>query len=55
MSAIGLVTPPAGRRIAEIPIMFTERVAGESKMSPEIVLEALREVPRLRSTDPRPA
>lgn len=31
----------AGRRIVEIPIVFTERAAGRSKMSARIALEAL--------------
>ncbi len=38
----------AGLRIAEVPITFRERVHGRSKLSPWIVLEALRTVPRLR-------
>jgi dolichol-phosphate mannosyltransferase len=38
----------AGFRIAEVPITFRERVHGHSKLSPWIVLEALRTVPRLR-------
>lgn len=37
-----------GYQLAEIPITFTERTAGESKMSPAIALEAMREVPGLR-------
>ena len=37
-----------GLRIAEVPITFRERVHGRSKLSPWIVLEALRTVPRLR-------
>ena len=31
-----------------MPIVFTERVAGQSKMGSAIVLEALRAVPALR-------
>jgi dolichol-phosphate mannosyltransferase len=38
----------AGFRVAEVPITFTERVAGKSKMSGAIALEALRQVPALR-------
>ena len=38
----------AGFRIAEIPITFTERRAGGSKMSRGIVLEAIWRVPALR-------
>ena len=30
-----------GGRIVEVPISFTDRVAGESKMSSRIVVEAL--------------
>jgi dolichol-phosphate mannosyltransferase len=37
-----------GCQIAEIPITFTERIAGVSKMAPGIALEAMREVPRMR-------
>lgn len=37
-----------GWQIAEIPITFTERIAGVSKMAPGIALEAVMEVPRLR-------
>jgi dolichol-phosphate mannosyltransferase len=35
-------------RVVEVPITFRERVAGQSKMSTNIVFEALRTVPRLR-------
>ena len=38
----------AGARIAELPIVFTERVGGVSKMSRNIALEAALAVPRLR-------
>lgn len=38
----------AGFRVAEVPITFTERVRGQSKMSKAIVLEAATRVPRLR-------
>jgi dolichol-phosphate mannosyltransferase len=38
----------AGARIIEIPITFRERVAGASKMSSRIALEALRGVPAMR-------
>lgn len=36
----------AGGSVVEVPITFTERVAGHSKMSRRIVLEALVSVPR---------
>lgn len=38
----------AGHRVREIPITFTERTQGESKMSRRIVVEAAALVPRLR-------
>ena len=38
----------AGFQITEVPIIFPDRVAGESKMSPEIVVEAARMVWQLR-------
>jgi dolichol-phosphate mannosyltransferase len=38
----------AGARIVEVPIVFHERVAGNSKMSTRIALEALRGVPAMR-------
>jgi dolichol-phosphate mannosyltransferase len=38
----------AGFRVREIPITFSERRAGQSKMSRRIVLEAIWLVPRLR-------
>ncbi len=37
-----------GFRVVEIPITFTDRTAGESKMSHDIVLEAATLVPRIR-------
>jgi dolichol-phosphate mannosyltransferase len=37
-----------GFRVAEVPIVFTDRELGESKMSGAIVLEAATLVPRLR-------
>lgn len=43
-----------GFRIAEVPIVFTERRSGASKMSSRIVAEALLRVPALRSTTLRP-
>lgn len=43
----------AGFRIVEIPITFTERGAGASKMGGTIVLEALWSVPRWALTGPR--
>jgi len=46
-----------GFRVVEVPIMFTERRAGQSKMTRAIVLEAAWMVPALRRTPPggRPA
>ena len=38
----------AGFRVKEIPIVFRERRAGESKMDARIALEAVRKVPALR-------
>jgi dolichol-phosphate mannosyltransferase len=38
----------AGFRVAEVPIVFTDREAGRSKMSRMIVLEAVARVPALR-------
>jgi dolichol-phosphate mannosyltransferase len=38
----------AGYRVIEIPIVFSEREAGGSKMSRAIVLEAVAKVPELR-------
>ena len=38
----------AGYRVIEIPIVFSEREAGGSKMSRAIVLEAIAKVPELR-------
>jgi dolichol-phosphate mannosyltransferase len=38
----------AGFRVVEIPIVFTDREAGRSKMSRGIVLEAIGRVPALR-------
>ena len=38
----------AGFRVTEIPITFTERRVGGSKMSRRIVLEAIWRVPALR-------
>ncbi len=37
-----------GGRVAEVPIVFEDRVAGQSKMSSGIVLEAVWKVPALR-------
>jgi dolichol-phosphate mannosyltransferase len=37
-----------GSRVVEIPIVFSEREAGKSKMSRAIVLEAVAKVPALR-------
>jgi dolichol-phosphate mannosyltransferase len=38
----------AGFRVKEVPIIFTERERGESKMSRRIMLEAITMIPRLR-------
>jgi dolichol-phosphate mannosyltransferase len=43
----------AGFRVAEVPITFRERRAGQSKMSWRIALEAVWLVPALRLTRPR--
>jgi dolichol-phosphate mannosyltransferase len=37
-----------GCRVVEVPIVFSEREAGKSKMSRAIVLEAMAKVPALR-------
>jgi dolichol-phosphate mannosyltransferase len=37
-----------GGRVVELPITFTDRTLGHSKMSRSIVIEAVREVPALR-------
>jgi dolichol-phosphate mannosyltransferase len=42
-------TRRAGFRVVEVPIVFTERDVGHSKMSGRIVLEALWKVPVLRA------
>jgi dolichol-phosphate mannosyltransferase len=41
-------TLEAGFRVREIPIVFSERRRGESKMSRRIMLEAITMIPRLR-------
>ena len=41
-----------GFRVVEVPIMFTERRAGQSKMTRAIVMEAAWMVPALRRTPP---
>jgi dolichol-phosphate mannosyltransferase len=38
----------SGKRAVELPIVFTDRVAGDSKLSHHIMLEAVRVVWRLR-------
>lgn len=38
----------AGKSVQEVPIFFTERRAGESKMSPHIAIEAALKVPGLK-------
>jgi dolichol-phosphate mannosyltransferase len=40
-----------GLRVVEVPITFTDRAAGQSKMSSRIVLEAVVRVLRWRATD----
>jgi dolichol-phosphate mannosyltransferase len=42
-----------GFRVREVPIVFTDRRVGQSKMSRRIVLEAMWMVPRLRAGGPR--
>lgn len=42
----------AGFRVVEVPIVFTDRRAGTSKMSAQIALEAMWLVPRLRGWSP---
>jgi dolichol-phosphate mannosyltransferase len=37
-----------GFTVVEVPIVFTDRTAGQSKMSRAIFLEAVRKVPQLR-------
>ena len=37
-----------GFTVAEVPIVFTDRTAGQSKMTRAILLEAVRKVPQLR-------
>lgn len=45
----------AGFRVVEVPIVFSEREVGHSKMSRRIVLEAIWMVPRLRMSKTRHA
>ena len=45
----------AGFRVVEIPIVFSDRVAGGSKMGKRIVLEAIWKVPALRLGRWRPS
>jgi dolichol-phosphate mannosyltransferase len=40
----------AGFRVREVPIVFTDRTSGTSKMSARIAMEAIWLVPRLRKT-----
>jgi dolichol-phosphate mannosyltransferase len=42
-----------GFKVTEVPIVFTDRAAGASKMSWQIALEAMRLVPSLRRERPR--
>ena len=44
-----------GFTISEIPIIFSDRTAGTSKMSSRIALEAMLRVPSIRRQTPRPA
>jgi dolichol-phosphate mannosyltransferase len=44
----------AGFRVVEVPIVFTDREVGGSKMSKAIVLEAVWKVPALRLAKVRP-
>jgi dolichol-phosphate mannosyltransferase len=43
----------AGFRVTEVPIVFSDRTVGTSKMSSRIALEAMLLVPELRRTDGR--
>lgn len=43
----------AGFTVKEVPIVFRDRAAGASKMSPRIALEAMLLVPRLRRSTPK--
>jgi dolichol-phosphate mannosyltransferase len=43
----------AGFRVVEVPIVFSERQAGHSKMSRRIMFEAIWMVPRLRFSRPK--
>ena len=42
----------AGFKVVEVPIVFADRQAGDSKMSAQIAFEAMRLVPRLRGWTP---
>jgi dolichol-phosphate mannosyltransferase len=39
-------TVQAGLRVREVPIVFVERVRGESKMTPDVAVESLRRITR---------
>jgi dolichol-phosphate mannosyltransferase len=41
----------AGFRVREVPIVFSDRTAGTSKMSSRIAIEAMLLVPKLRRID----
>jgi dolichol-phosphate mannosyltransferase len=43
----------AGFRVVEVPIRFSDRRVGESKMTGQIVLEAALRVPAMRFRRPR--
>lgn len=45
----------AGFRVREVPIVFRDRQAGTSKMSPRIAIEAVWKVPALRARERRAA
>jgi dolichol-phosphate mannosyltransferase len=44
----------AGYQVREVPIVFRDRQAGTSKMSPRIAVEAVWKVPALRARERRP-
>jgi dolichol-phosphate mannosyltransferase len=46
-------TIKAGYRVKEVPIVFRDRQAGTSKMSPRIAIEAVWKVPALRARSRR--
>ena len=46
--AVQASDPPAPVKVVELPIIFVDRKVGESKMSNDIVLEAMKNVWKLR-------